>query len=100
MLTLFDDKADSYEFPNGTRMTVSEIRDSNMYNILFNKTCVIDLVDGILTSYQTLANLAESYDIQYSTDDEQDPQEVLDKIFEKKKLISENPPVTVSDTVL
>lgn len=100
MLTLFDDKADFYEFPNGTRMTVSEIRDSNMYNILFNKTCVIDLVDGILTSYQTLANLAGSYGIQYSTDDEQDPQEVLDKIFEKKKLISENSPVTVSDTVL
>lgn len=100
MFQLFNKDADAYAFPNGETMKVSDMKQRNDYKILFAKDCVVDISDGILCSFQQLSNLAKSYGIDYSSDDEQDPQEVLDKVLEKKKLLEENPPLTVSDTVL
>ena len=99
MIKLFDDGEASYTFPNGKTMTISEVRNSHEYDLLFLKTCVVDIEDGVLISYQTLANLASAYGIEYSTDDDQNSQEILDKVLAKKKLLEENPPLTISDTV-
>lgn len=100
MLVLFDTERETYTFPDGSVLTIAEMKESNNYNIMFAKTCVIDLVDGVLTSYQTLADMANTYGIEYSTDDEQDPQEVLDQVLAKKQCLKENPPLTITDTVL
>lgn len=97
MLSLFTDKI--YVLPSGRKLSMEEIIQDSQYLIDGSKTYVVDEVDGILKSYDLLANLAETYGIDYSSDDDQDPQEVLDKVLEKKKLLEENPPLTVSDTV-
>lgn len=98
MWKLFEDDG-SYEFPNGSKMTVLEMRESHNYDILFNKTCIVEIVDGVFTSYRTLADFAKGYGVEYSTEDENDPQEIFNKVLEIKKLREENPPVTISDTV-
>lgn len=96
MYSLFDPST-KYIFPNGTSSLGSEF--SEEYELLKIKDCVLDIQDGVFSSYQPLSQFASQYGIDYSTDDEQDPQEVLDKVLEKKKLLEENPPLTVSDTV-
>lgn len=97
MYSLFDPSS-TYIFPNGTSSLGSEF--SEEYELLKIKDCVLDIQDGVFSSYQPLSQFASQYGIDYSTDDDQDPQEVLDKVLEKKKFIEENPPLTVSDTVL
>lgn len=99
MLEIFNSDK-TYTLPNGDTKTASDLQNSGQYPVLFNKTCVINIVDGIFSSYQTLAQLAEQYGIEYSTDDDQDPETVLSEVLAKKKYLEENPPVTVSDTVL
>lgn len=86
-----------YTLPNGTKVQGSSLGDE--YQTLFMKDSVLEIDDGIFSSYQTLSQFAKTYGIEYSTDDEQDPQEVLDKVLEKKKLLEENPPLTITDTV-
>ena len=100
MYKLFDRETGTYTFPDGTVKTSSDLKNDNNYKLLFVKNCVVNEIDGVLNSYQTLSDFAKNYGINYSTDDEQDPQEVLDKVLEKKKMLEENPPLTVSDTVL
>lgn len=99
MLVIFS-KYETYNLPNGEKVSGETLLDREEYSILKDKTCVVNISDNIFTSYTPLSQLCESYGIDYSTDDEQDPQEVLDKVLEKKKFIEENPPLTVSDTVL
>ena len=97
MYSLFDPSS-TYIFPNGTSSLGSEF--SEEYELLKIKDCVLDIQDGVFSSYQPLSQFASQYGIDYSTDDDQDPQEVLDKVLEKKKLLEENPPLTISDTIL
>lgn len=97
MYSLFDPSS-TYIFPNGTSSLGSEF--SEEYELLKIKDCVLDIQDGVFSSYQPLSQFASQYGIDYSTDDDQDPQEVLDKVLEKKKMLEENPPLTISDTIL
>lgn len=97
MYELFDQNK-NYTLPSGNVRLGKDLPE-NEYPSLFLKTSVIEIVDGVFVSYQTLSQLANTYGIEYSTDDEQDPQEVLDKVLEKKKLLEENPPLTISDTI-
>ena len=98
MYELFDQNK-KYTLPSGNVRLGKDLPE-NEYPSLFLKTSVIEIVDGVFVSYQTLSQLANTYGIEYSTDDDQDPQEVLDKVLEKKKMLEENPPLTISDTIL
>lgn len=100
MLELFKKTGGTYSFPDGSMRTSEEMSENPNYAFLFDKDYVIEVIDNTIQSYKKLAELAYMYGIDYSSDDEQDPQEVLDKVLERKKLREENPPLTVSDTVL
>lgn len=99
MYKLFDRETGTYTFPDGTVKNSSDLKNDNNYKLLFVKNCVINETDGVLNSYQTLSDFAKNYGIDYSSDDEQDPQDVLDQVLAKKKYLEENPPLTLSDTV-
>lgn len=100
MLQLFDKNNGVYEFPDGSKYTSAQIHELGEYDILFEKDCVVEVVDGVIKSYMTLGDLAYSYGIEYSTHSEDDPQEVLDQVIEKRDHIRAHPPVSISDTVL
>ena len=100
MYKIFDRTKGSYTMPNGVIKTSSELSSDSQYSLLFNKVCYINVVDGVFLSYGTLAQLAQQYGIEYSSDSEDDPNDVLDNILAKKKYLEENPPVTVSDAVV
>ena len=99
MLKLFERSGATYSFPDGSKRTSEEMSTNPDYAFLFAKDYVVEVIDNVIQTYQNLAELAYMYGIDYSSDDEQDPQEVLDKVLEKKKMLEENPPITVSDTV-
>lgn len=100
MLQLFDETSGMYTLPNGVKMTSDEMRSDPEYKMLFSRKCVVNVVDGVLYSYQPLSNVACSYGIDYSSESEDDPQEVLNDVLARKKYREEHPPITVSDTVL
>lgn len=99
MFELFGER-ETYRLPSGKIVSKNDIIEDTEYLIDGLKTYIVDINDGVLKTYNLLADFASQYGIDYSSDDEQDPQEVLDKVLEKKKLLEENPPLSVSDTVL
>ena len=100
MFEIFDRENGTYTFPNGTTLTSLEMKNNGQYDILFNKTCVVDIIDGVLTSYQSLSNLAHTVGIEYSSESEDDPKEILKNVCERIKISHNNPKITISDTVL
>lgn len=100
MYKIFDTEKGSYLFPNGAIKTVAEMKVDPQYRILFTTPCVIECSDNIIESMTPLASMASKYGISYESGDGQDPQEVLTKILENKKYLEENPPLTISDSVL
>ena len=99
MKQLFDRDNGSYVFPDGETMTSDQMRNDIQYKILFEKDCVVDIVDGIFVSYQPLSQLASGFGIDYNTSSEDDPNEVLSDILERIEYNKKNPPFTVSETV-
>lgn len=99
MIKLFNVE-ESYTLPNGETLTGSELISKPEYSLLKNKTCVINVSDSVLRSYSTLSQICETYGVDYSSDGKQNPQEVLNQILAKKKMLEENPPLTISDTIL
>ena len=85
MYKIFDKENGTYTFPNGVTKTASELRDDPQYAALFAKDCVIAVLDGIMSSYETLASFANRYGIDYETDSSDDPSEVLTRVLAKKK---------------
>lgn len=100
MFEIFNTVDGVYTLPDGTTLTSQQLKETGEYDILFQKVCVAEVVDGVFRTYVPLANMAYTYGIEYTSDSEDDPKEVLDKVLEKKKFAEEHPPVTVSDTVL
>lgn len=100
MYKIFDTEKGSYLFPNGAIKTVTEMKADPQYQILFATPCVIECSDNIIESMTPLASMASKYGISYESVDKKDPQEVLTEILEKKKYLEENPPLTISDSVL
>lgn len=100
MLQIFDRENGKYDLPNGRSVASSDMRDDPDFSIFFKKVCAVDVVDGTLMSYQPLAQLANTYGFDYSSDSSEEPEEVLAKVIARKKTIEENPKPTVSDTVL
>lgn len=80
MLKLFD-KNSNYTLPNGRITTGDQMSKEPEYSILSQKDCVVDVSDGVLKSYQTLSDLANQYDIEYDTEDDQDPNEILNSVL-------------------
>ena len=99
MKTIFDKENGTYTFPDGSKMTSSQMRDSGQYGLLFSKDCVVDIVDGILVSYQPLSQLASNFGVEYFTDSDDDPNQVLADLIERIEYNKKNPPLTISDTV-
>lgn len=99
MKTIFDKENGTYTFPDGSKMTSSQMRDSGQYGLLFSKDCVVDIVDGVLVSYQPLSQLASNFGVEYSTDSDDDPNQVLADLIERIEFNKKNPPLTISDTV-
>ena len=99
MITLFERSGAEYSFPDGSTKTSEEMLVDPNYAFLFSKDYVIEIIDNVIQTYKSLAEFANLYGIDYSTDDEQDPQEILTQVLEKKKFLEENPPLTFSDTV-
>ena len=85
MYKLFDKESEVYTLPNGSTKTSQELQSDPQYSLLFSKDCVIELVDGIFTSYETLASFANRYGIDYETRSSDDPKEVLTRVLAKKK---------------
>ena len=80
MFELFD-KSKTYTLPNGRKVIGSSMCEEPEYVVLSEKDCVIDSNDGILKSYQTLADFANQYGISYSTHDDQSAVEVFNKVL-------------------
>lgn len=85
MYKLFDKESGVYTLPNGTVKTSQELQSDPQYSLLFSRDCVIELIDGIFTSYETLANFANRYGIDYETGSSVSADDALAKALEKKK---------------
>lgn len=85
MYKLFDKESGVYTLPNGSIKTSQELQSDPQYSLLFSRDCVIELVDGIFTSYETLANFANRYGIDYETGSSVSADEALAMALEKKK---------------
>ena len=85
MYKIFDRENGTYTFPNGVTKTSAELRDDPQYAALFAKDCVIAVLDGVMSSFETLASFANRYGIDYETDSSDDPNEVLTRVLAKKK---------------
>lgn len=85
MYKIFDKENGTYTFPNGVTKTSAELRDDPQYAALFSKDCVIAVLDGVMSSFETLASFANRYGIDYETESSDDPNEVLDRVLAKKK---------------
>lgn len=99
MKQIFDKINGSYVLPDGKTVNSNQLREDNQYSMLFDRDCVIDIVDGILVSYQPLSQLASNFGIEYSTESEDDPHEVLSDIVDQIEYNKKNPPLTITDTV-
>ena len=99
MFEIYNKVDGTYTLPDGSVMTSKEMEESGEYQMLFSATCVVSILDGILVSYQPLEQLAEGYGVEYEPG-VTDPKKTLDTILERKKLLQDNPPVTLNDTVL
>ena len=93
-------KRDFYILPNGKRVTPQDLIDNPDYMIVDAKDYVVEVYDDVLSSYSLLSGFASLYGVEYSSDDEQDPQEILDQVLAKKQYLEENPPLTITDAVL
>ena len=85
MYKLFDRENGTYTLPNGKIKTSSDLSTDPQYAVLFAKDCVVAVMDGVLSSYETLASFASHYGIDYETDSSDDPNEVLTRVLAKKK---------------
>ena len=85
MYKLFDRENGTYTLPNGKIKTASDLSTDPQYAMLFAKDCVVAVMDGVLSSYETLASFASHYGIDYETDSSDDPETVLALVLSKKK---------------
>lgn len=85
MYKLFDKENGTYTLPNGEVKTSSDLSADPQYAVLFAKDCVVAVMDGVLSSYETLASFASHYGIDYETDSPDDPETVLALVLSKKK---------------
>lgn len=85
MYKLFDRENGTYTLPNGKIKTSSDLSTDPQYAVLFAKDCVVAVMDGVLSSYETLASFASHYGIDYETDSSDDPETVLALVLSKKK---------------
>ena len=86
MFELFKKTGGKYIFPTGRSVTSEEIVADPQYAILADRICVVDVVDGVLRSYSTLASMAEDYGVDYGDSiTEDNAQEVLDIVKNKYK---------------
>lgn len=85
MYKIFDKENGTYTFPNGVTKTSAELKDDPQYAALFAKDCVVTVLDGVMSSFETLASFANRYGIDYETKSSDDPNEVLDRVLAKKK---------------
>ena len=77
MLKLFDRENGVYTMPNGVTKTSAQLRDDPQYSILFNKICVVDVVDGMLLSMNPLGQLAAAYEIDVDEVTNENAEELL-----------------------
>lgn len=84
MYELFNTVDGKYIFPNGTTKTSSELKNDSQYALLFAKDCVVNLTDGILTSYETLSSFAKKYGIDYETGSSMSPENAFALALQKK----------------
>lgn len=85
MYKIFDKENGTYTFPNGVTKTSAELKDDPQYAVLFAKDCVVAVLDGVMSSFETLASFANRYGIDYETKSSDDPNEVLDRVLAKKR---------------
>ena len=100
MLELFKKSGGNYIFPSGRVATSEEIISDPQYTVLASATCVVDVVDGILRSYSTLAGMAEDYGIDYGdkiTDENVETifNQVKKRYRDEKQQIASTPTVNV-----
>lgn len=80
MYEIFNQVDGNYILPNGASKTSADLKKDPQYRLMFNKDCVVNIVDGVLMSFKMLAQLADQYGISYSSDSSDDPAEILSKI--------------------
>ena len=80
MYQLFDEET-AYTLPNGRIISGKDMVKESQYSVFGSRDCVVDVSDGILRSYQTLSDFASQYDIEYETEDEQNPNEIFEAVL-------------------
>ena len=85
MYKLFDKVNGVYTLPNGSTKTSSELSQDSQYALLFSKNCVINVFDGVFTSYETLAQFASKHGIEYDESSGKDPNEVFELALYNKQ---------------
>lgn len=99
MIELFKRSGAAYSFPDGSKKTSEEMASDAQYAFLFDKTYAIEVIDNVIQSYISLANLANQYGIDYSSDSDQNPQDILNEVLDKRERFRTNPPLSITDTV-
>lgn len=89
MYEIFNKVNGTYTMPNGLVKTSADLQQDPQYRMLFDKDCVVSLIDGIMVAYETLAQFANRYGIEYSTRSKQNPSQVLEQVLAKKQIEDE-----------
>lgn len=76
MLVLYD-KTSSLTFPNGKTCTSEELYENDNYRTLITSNNVLNVVDGIVYSYQPLAN----YIVSYNVEEADTPEETFSRVL-------------------
>lgn len=76
MLKLYD-KSSSLTFPDGSVFTADQLKEIDAYKSLFNTNQVLNIVDGITYSFQSLA----SYMNLYNVEEADTPEETFSRVL-------------------
>ena len=99
MLELFDRENGNYYLPSGKKVTSSDLKVDPQYQILFEKDCIVDVEDSVITSIQLLSNFAKIYGLDYSSESRENAKDIFDQAIQKKNVAEASSLTPVQDIV-
>lgn len=99
MLELFDRENGNYYLPSGKKVTSSDLKVDPQYQILFEKDCIVDVEDSVITSIQLLSNFAKIYGLDYSSKSTENAKDIFDQVIQKKNVAEASSLTPVQDIV-
>ena len=99
MLELFDRENGNYYLPSGKKVTSSDLKVDPQYQILFEKDCIVDVEESVITSIQLLSNFAKIYGLDYSSKSRENAKDIFDQAIQKKNVAEASSLTPVQDIV-